>query len=385
MSGVRGSRLVELWYAPNPRLGQRLLRGALAPASWAFGAASALRRRAYAAGLMRQHRAPFPVVSVGNLTVGGAGKTPVVAELARRLGARGLKVAILARGYRGQGRGPRLVSDGRTLCAEADRVGDEPRLLAERLPGVAVLVGPRRRVLAERAAQELGTEVAILDDGLQHLALARDLEVVVVDAARRLGNGALLPRGPLREGPEALDRAHLLWISKVDEAESEEALEAWVDSLLDGRPCAVVLSRYRPARLLLRGESAPLEALAGRRVLALCGIAHPASFVASLRRIGAEVAGTLAYPDHHRYRPAEIEAALAEAAQAGALLVTTEKDAVRLPASARARLAVLGVETEIVAGGAAVEAALDRLVGRRRPAGKGEAGSPERAGAEGVR
>ena len=362
MSAGRESWVERLWYAPAPGAGLRLLRASLRPASWAFGALSGLRRWAYGRGLLARHHAPLKVVSVGNLTVGGTGKTPVVAEVARRLSRRGLRVAILSRGYGGQGRRSRILSDGTRLYEEARTAGDEPRLLAEALPGVAVVVGADRLRSARLARERLGAEVAVLDDGLQHQRLCRDLEIVVVDAACPLGNGALLPAGPLREGPAALSRAHLVWMTHPAPSAEEAGGPARSPGLTAPAGIPVVRSRYRPARLVVAGEPRPVTELRGQRVLALTGIARPTRFVRTLEDLGAHVVALHAHPDHHRFRESEVRAALEAARRHQALVVTTEKDAVRLPPEGRARLAVLGVEVEILAGEAALEAAVGRLV-----------------------
>ena len=354
--------LEHLWYAVDPGVGVRLTRAVLRPASWGFGALSALRRWAYARGLLPRHRAPVPVVSVGNLTVGGTGKTPVVAELARRLSRRGRVVAVLSRGYGGRGRGSRIVSDGTRILEDARLAGDEPRLLAEALPGVAVLAGADRLRSAELAHGRLGAAVAILDDGLQHRRLHRDLEVVVLDADRPFGNGALLPAGPLREGPAALRRADLLWATQVEGEGGGAGGGPRPFELAAAAGIPLVQSRYRPVRLRLGETCHPPEALDGQPVLALTGIARPSRFVRTLEGLGARVVGLHAHPDHHAFREVEVAAALEAARRQGARVVTTEKDAVRLPASRREEVAVLGVEVEILEGEAALEAALDRVV-----------------------
>lgn len=365
--------MIGRWHRPAESLGQRLVLAPLVPAAWAFGAAGAVRRGLYRAGVLEASRADLPVISVGNLAVGGAGKTPVTLHLAALLEARGRKPAILSRGYGGAGRGARIVSrgDGGGPLLDAADAGDEPVLLARRLPGVAVLVGPSRAELAAIAARELGRDVALLDDGFQHLALARDLDLVVLDGGSPLGNGRLLPRGPLREGPEALRRAHLAWITKVDEG-APEAIEAAAALAREATGLDPVRSRYRVAGLLAAGLDRPhptASSLDGLRVGLLAGLARPASFRRTVEAGGAAVAFAALYPDHHPFAAGEVEAALARLAPAGAaLLVLTEKDAVRLPPEVRGddRLAVLRVDTEVVAGADSLARLLDRALGDRR-------------------
>ena len=204
------SRLEDIWWEEAG--GPGALAAPLALAEAAFRIGAALRGALYAARLLPVARAGAPVVSIGNLAVGGAGKTPATLAVTERLVARGRRVAVLSRGYGAERGDPRVVSDGRRMLLDSAQAGDEPFLIARRLPGVAVLCGPRRAELARRAVEALGADALVLDDGFQHRALARDLDVVVVDAASPGGNGRLLPRGPNREPWAALSRAQLGWI-----------------------------------------------------------------------------------------------------------------------------------------------------------------------------
>lgn len=370
------SLLERTWWTERPGLAGWLLLAPLWLLSLPFGAAVALRGWLYDRGWLAATRARAPVISVGNLAVGGAGKTPVTMALARRLAARGRVVAVLSRGYGATRRDARVVSDGRAVLLDAAAGGDEPVLLARRLPGVRVLCGPRRAALAEAAVARHQADALVLDDGLQHRALARDLDVVVLDAANALGNGRLLPAGPGREPRSALRRAGLVWLSRVDQA-APQALARWRAEALaaTGRP--PVESRHAPVDVLdgRLERSLGLEALRGRRVLLLSGLARPAAFRRTVEGLGAQVVAERRHPDHHRFTPAELAGALAAAAAAGAdLVVTTEKDAVRLaPAQAGdPRLAVVRIEAEVLAGQASLDEALDAALaagdGRRQGA-----------------
>ena len=314
------------WWRSEPPLWSL----ALTPlsAAYALGAAA---HRAWA----RPMRASVPVISVGNLVVGGAGKTPVAAFIGARFAARGLRAAVLSRGYGRISRAPMQVSPQSSVA----QVGDEPLLLARR--GLTVFVGPRRALLA-RMAVERGAQVLILDDGLQHHALARDLDVVVVDASQPFGNGSLLPRGPLRELPSALARVPrgLLWLTRCDLPRSDRL------GLLP--PWPAVESMYQPRAPDLRG----------RQVFLFAGIARPASFEATVRALGADVAGRRWFRDHHSYS-AEDLAALRSAA-GDAALVTTEKDLVRI-ADPRGIVPV-PVEVRILRGEEALDAALGTVL-----------------------
>jgi len=357
-----------IWWRPDEGPLARALLSPLSAAAGLFGAAARARGALYAAGLLPVVRAAVPVVSVGNLAVGGSGKTPAVLDLARRLAARGRRVAVLSRGYGARRSDARVASDGRGALLPADEAGDEPALLARRLPGVAILCGPRRAELARRAVEELGADALLLDDGFQHRALARDLDVVVIDAANPFGNGRLLPRGPNREGTPALARAHLGWLSRVDQAAPAalERLRAMV-AKATGRP--PVESRHAPADVLdgALGRSFGPAALAGARVLLLAAIGRPEGFRRTLQAMGAEVAAERTFRDHHAFTDGELEEAFAAARTAGcAAVATTEKDAVRLAPrwAADGRLRVVRIQAEVLRGGAELEAALDRALGR---------------------
>ena len=361
------SWLEELWWRPEPP-GPRLALVPLAAAEALFRAGAAARGALYDRGLARATVPGAAVISVGNLVVGGAGKTPVTLAIGERLVARGRKVAVLSRGHGARRADPRLVSDGARVLLSAEEAGDEPSLLARRLPGVAVLCGPHRAALARRAVAELGADALLLDDGFQHRALARDLDVVVLDAASPCGNGRLLPRGPNREPWSALRRAQLAWLSRVDQADPA-ALEALRARARQATGRAPVESRHLVTDVLdgaLR-RSLGVGALAGRRVLALSGLARPGGFRRTLAALGAEVVLERAFRDHHRFTPAELAEALgaAEAARCDAI-ATTEKDAVRLPPEAAAdpRWRVVRIRAEVCAGGGDLDALLAGALAR---------------------
>ncbi len=308
----------------------------LAPLGTGYDLAGRLRR-----ALAHPASVGLPVVCVGNLVAGGAGKTPIVLALIEALGTRGCKVQCLTRGYGGRVSGPHRVDPARDTAA---RVGDEALLLARAAPTWVA----RDRPAGARAAATAGAEVIVMDDGFQNPSLAKDLSLVVIDGAYGFGNGRVMPAGPLRETvPGGLARAEAVVVLGPERRD----LDARLDARPDGGP--VLLA----ARLVPRPGS---ERLAGCMVLAFAGIGRPEKFFATLADLGAKVAETRAFPDHHAYAPGEIESLRVRAAALEACAVTTEKDAVRLSSELREGIEVLAVAVEWREP-AALDALLDRV------------------------
>ncbi len=358
--------LGRIWWSGEAGWAGAALALPLAVAEALFRTGAALRGALYGSGLLRSARAAAPVISIGNLAVGGAGKTPAAVAVARRLLARGRTVAILSRGYGAERADARIVSDGSRIILDALAGGDEPVLVARRLPGARVLCGPRRADLARTAVRDLGADALLLDDGFQHRALARDLDVVVLDAANPFGNRRLLPAGPNREPRSALRRASLVWLSRADQADPG-VLAALRALARESTGRDAVESRHAPVDVvdgcLDRGFGP--DALRGRRVLMLAGIARPDGFRRTLAAMGADVAAERIFPDHHRFARGDLEAAFRDVGAAGCdLVVTTEKDAVRLPPDVAADplLRVVRIEAEIVRGAEILDAALDAVL-----------------------
>lgn len=315
-------RLTRLWYGEDAGAAP-LLRGL----SWIYGAVVGLRSRAYAAHWLSSQRAGKPVIVVGNLTVGGTGKTPLVAWLAERLSQRGLQVGIVSRGYGRSFDAPHLV--------EADsswrEVGDEPLLLRRRT-GCLTMVG-RERVAAARALVAHGVDVIIADDGLQHLRLSRDCEIVVVDGARGFGNGRLLPAGPLREPASRLLRADATVVNGRPEHRSlqEEGVTAFVSM-------AMVAGNARRV-----DEGAPersLELFRGQRAHAVAGIGNPSRFFRDLRERGIDVIEH-PFPDHHPFAERDLEFG------DSLPVLMTEKDAVKCREFAAPRLWYVPISAQL--------------------------------------
>lgn len=275
----------------------------------------------------RQHLAR-PVVSVGNLSMGGTGKSPVVAAMAQWLLDQGERPAILSRGY-GRAEAPDgvvVVSDGRQVREGVDRAGDEPLMLARQVPGAAVCVSPDRYLAGTLAERQLGCTVHVLDDGFQHLQLARDLDVLVTTMGE-IPEGRVLPMGRLREPMDAAARAHVLVVS--DATAGAAATEAWALGI--SQSCG---ARRTLARPILVGPAGPgFRTPAPGKILAVAGIANPSRFVDALRESDMPVADSITFPDHHRYTSADVARIESKRQQAGADAVfTTDKDAVRFAA-----------------------------------------------------
>jgi len=329
-----------------------LQRGGLWTLSVPYGWATRVRNGLYDRGWKRSIRAPVPVVSVGNLTLGGTGKTPCVEYVARWFRQHGRRVAILSRGY-----GSRT---GRN---------DEALVLAENLPDVPHLQGADRVALARAAAGDLAGEVLVLDDGFQHRRLARDLDLVLVDATVPWGHGSLFPRGLLREAPASLRRAGLVVLSRCDQVEpgTLARLEEQVARFAPEVP--VVRATHRPVALVNADRAErTLDGFSRRPVAAFCGIGNPDAFRRTLTQLGASPGAFRTFPDHHEYGRADLDGlhAWARGQAPECLVVTTQKDLVKV------RLARLGdrelwavrVELQVGGGRDALEHRLEQVLSR---------------------
>jgi tetraacyldisaccharide 4'-kinase len=357
----------------------RLWGGILWLFSLLFGSIVWLRGRLYALGILRPAHLGCLVIVVGNLTVGGTGKTPVVEKLARSLRDRGRKVAILSRGYKSKKEPtlkkwwrmlthadpepPREVSNGKKVLLDAHIAGDEPYMLARNLPGVVVLTDKDRVKAGHFAIKEYGCDTLILDDGFQYYKLQDHLQVLLVDKTNPFGNGSLLPRGILREPIRHLRRASYVFFTKSD-GERDEALENLVR---EHKPDLDVIECSHSPKFLQQigtDERLPLLALQGKRVNAMSAIAVPESFEGFLEDLGATIVRRHRFLDHHRFEPWELENVAQEAEADGVdFLVTTEKDSVRLPEDWETPVPVfyLRVEIEILAGVDDFDAAVSRI------------------------
>ena len=375
---------------PNERLEQRLLkviaketngkraaclRGFLKTLSWIFGLIVQLRLLLYRHRIIRANTLGCQVISVGNVTVGGTGKTPIVETFARSLQQKGRKVAILSRGYKSrktplwekilkkEERLPRVVSDGQRLLLNSDLAGDEPYMLASNLPDTVALVDKDRVKSGKYAIRKFGCDTLVLDDGFQYLKLQHRLDIVLVDYTNPFGYNRVLPRGLLREPKRNLKRAGFIFITKCP-PEGAPELKAKLREL---NPHAEISEcRHSPKYLenLYTREQTGLEFLQGRKISAVSGIAVPESFENGLRKLGAEIVHSARYADHHRYSQQEIIETINSATEAGAeVIITTEKDAVRFPLLERCDLPViyLRVEIEMLSGSDAFNDWINRI------------------------
>jgi tetraacyldisaccharide 4'-kinase len=387
-------------YTVDVVLGRRADAGAavygvfLHALSWLFSAGAQIRFWLYRHRILQDQPLGCLVVVVGNLTVGGTGKTPIVEKLARTLRDRGRKVAILSRGYKSkrppfwvrawhqlthtQEPPPRVVSDGQTVLLDSEQAGDEPYMLARNLPGVVVLVDKNRVKSGTYAIKRFGCDTLVLDDGFQYLHLKGSLNLLLVDKTNPFGNGSLLPRGILREPIKHLRRASYVFLTKSN-GQRDLELEALIRRHNPG--VDLIECAHRPQYLQRTGVAPdapggrlPLDWLKGRRIFAFSGIATPESFEKFLRDLGALVMGRERFLDHYRYTAEDLDDLYARAREEGAdCLVTTEKDAVRLPTSGMERLPLyyLRLEIEIIHGAADFDEAVGRICFPQGTRGRG--------------
>jgi tetraacyldisaccharide 4'-kinase len=293
-----------------------------------YGGAVRTRSFFYSLQWLKTKTLPCPVISVGNITVGGTGKTPLVMALAKGLMAKGIAVAILSRGYQRKNTSEPVVSDGKTIFLSPEESGDEPFLMAKACRGTPVLVGKDRFVNGLIALQRFGVKGLILDDGFQHLPLYRDINILLIDSHIGFGDRHLLPRGILRESLSQLRRADLFLLTKAEDPETYQPLEKEIYEIHPG--AQVFHSYYKPVSLVgPQEEEEELHALKGKNVLALSGIAHPSDFSSMLRKCGMKIVREAIFPDHHLYTTKDLSY-IEDKAKGADGIVTTEKDMVKL-------------------------------------------------------
>jgi tetraacyldisaccharide 4'-kinase len=330
-------------------------RAALTLMSWPYSVVARLRNRLYSVGLLRAHKVNASVLCVGNLTTGGTGKTPLVVWLCRLLRQRQRRCAILTRGYK----------------AQVGELSDEPALLTGACPNAPVIVNPDRVAGAAAAIREYGAEVLVMDDGFQHRRLARDLDIVAVDATLPFGYGRVLPAGLLREPVAGLRRAHAVVLTHCDQV-SDSALQGMEATIRQINP-ALVLARSIHAPVHVKtaeGTEIDLADLRGRRIFAFCGIGNPPSFFRTVTNQGGVLVGSDTFDDHHRYTAGDLEQVHEQAArQQAELVLTTQKDWTKIARLVTRReppaLAYLPIELRFTAGAQELTALIDRALAGR--------------------
>ncbi|MBM7622930.1 tetraacyldisaccharide 4'-kinase [Sporohalobacter salinus] len=336
-----------------------------------------IRTKLYELGVKDSTKLDCTVISIGNITAGGTGKTPVAQFLARKFKERGRKPAILNRGYKAEFDGEiGVVSDGRRIKMDSSEAGDEAYMLAKSLPDVPVIIGSERAVTGKYAYQKFDSDMVILDDGFQHWGLERNLDIVVVDATNPFDNGYLMPRGTLREPLSNLARADVFFLTKVNQI-SKSQLKGIKSKLTEYNSTALVFETIHSPTYLRSLEDKKRDGsnldLTGQQVMSLSGIGNPESFEETLSSLGAEVVNKVRFEDHHRYQTEEILDIFSCAAEEGIdLIITTEKDVVSMPPEVEnsilkqdIELKVLGIELEVLTEDFELESLLLKLEGKR--------------------
>ena len=288
----------------------------------------------YRAGILKTRRLKCRVISVGNLTLGGVGKTPAVMMIAELLRQKGFKPAIISRGYKGKMEGKTgVVSDGQKVLLTAEVAGDEPVMMARRLQNVPIIVGRNRYRAGKLAQEKFGADTLVLDDAFQHLALHRDLNILLCDEERPFGNGVVFPAGDLREPGSQCRRADLIALTRCSATQTpgRQTPEAIEELELASAPVVKTALRLESFHRADTDATMQPESLRGKKVAAFCGIGRPDDFIKTLETAGAKVVCQKAFPDHHRFSAGDINSLEGQAKANGAqFFVTTEKDAVKL-------------------------------------------------------
>ncbi len=308
--------------------GNPLLSALLLILSWFYGFSHRLRLNLYKIGILKIKELPVPVISIGNITVGGTGKTPTVIMIAELIKETGKNAAVLSRGYKGKAKEEiNVVSDGNKILMKPLESGDEPYMTALRLKGVPVITGADRYKTGMYAVEKFGAEVLLLDDGYQHVQLNRDLNILLLDSGSPFGNGYLLPRGTLREPVSYLNRADII----ILKGQGARGKGQELNSLTRGIPICKSYHINDGFFDMNNNKTISLDAAKGKRGFAFCGIASPESFKNSLKDAGIDIKGFVPFDDHYQFTKEDIVDLINKARETGSeILVTTEKDAVRL-------------------------------------------------------
>jgi tetraacyldisaccharide 4'-kinase len=328
----------------------QIVRAGLLPISLLVLAGVKLRRWLYSKGILRVKRLPCKVISVGNVVVGGSGKTPAVIAITTMLrNYKNLRIGILSRGYLSKVKGPAVVSDGENLLLDTIEAGDEPHLISRNLHGVPVFIGKDRFETGLIASNKYHCQVVILDDGFQYLRLARDMDIITIDATQPFGYEHILPRGYLREPVSTLKCADLIILTRTDQCENLDSVREKLSRMATSVP--VFESIHKPGYLytLEKYEKVGLDTINGKKILAVCGIANPRSFLKTLQSLNPAEMNTISFPDHYSYPADSIKniKQVAERLKAD-MIITTEKDAPKLIAISEYPVLFLKIELELV-------------------------------------
>ncbi|MCY4402535.1 MAG: tetraacyldisaccharide 4'-kinase [Candidatus Poribacteria bacterium] len=330
-----------------------LFRILLMPLCWLYRSIVSIRNYCYNVGIRKQKKLPCTVISVGNIVVGGTGKTPAAATIARMLQKKGKRVAILLRGYKRRSTKKVLfVSDGENHLCTREESGDEADMLARQIINVPIVVGKQRYQTGKAALDRFNSEILILDDSFQHRQLARDLDIITIDATRPYGTNALLPIGSLREPKAAVQRADIILLTRTDAIDIQiQNLRKQLKSLA---PNTLILeSVHQPTSLSPlnnkdKHSTIPLQDLKGKRILAVCGIGNPTAFVATIEKFHPEIVELFAFPDHHVYTESDIQNIHEQMKRCNTeWIITTQKDEQKL-ADHTTELPILVLAVELV-------------------------------------
>ncbi len=330
----------------------RLLRYLLRLTSVVYRMAMGLRNFCYDRGWLKSYRMPVPVISVGNITTGGTGKTPLVIWICELLSKRSVRCAILTRGYK----------------TDNEKFSDEPAILARACPQAKVIVDADRVSAAAKAISEFDAGILVMDDGFQHRRLRRDLDIIAIDATCPFGYGRVLPAGLLRESKNAIKRAHAVVITRYDQATPDDIgkLEETIDRIAPGITIAKAIHQH-PNACLPKDRILTLEELREKRIFAFCGVGNPNAFLNRLNEFGLDVLGSKVYNDHHNYNLQDVEDIYKEARELEAdLILSTQKDWVKTTLLSQKNddilFAYLALELEFIAGADKIEALVDRII-----------------------
>lgn len=313
-----------------------LFRLLLLPWSWLYGVIVRIRNYCYDIGLFNQKKLPCAVISIGNIVVGGTGKTPTVTTIAKLIHSSGLKTSVLLRGYkRKKGEEIVIVSDGKDILCSRDESGDEANMLSHQLSDIPIIVGKNRYHAGETAINKFSSEVLILDDGFQHRQLERNLNILTIDTTQPYGTGALLPIGTLREPMSSIKRADIIILTRTDATGNDiTEIRTQLDRLAPNTP--ILESIHKPTSLYRLNSKDnqtknPLNELKNRRLLAVCAIGNPNAFVTTLEHQDPKSIDLVAFPDHHVYSESDIQHIKRQMAQCNAeWIITTQKDEQKL-------------------------------------------------------